>query len=335
MPSSRRVSFSEKNEYSRLPQDDEMFVMKAFSRHANKCSSCFDPFRVYREGGTLCPKGHQRALDVAQYVYNKSGAAYSVVDSEKNQRVQIEIPSDCAPVRSLLKAMERGLRVMNRAPAASYDRTYYVPARRSSERAPLSSSTLRRPSTSNLRLETTEPPHSPRPRHSRSRSYSSRSPSPTKRPSLSRYGTYTIAPSSSRNNSYSSSSSRDNSPFSSRNNSISSTSSYGSYGNPSGSRRNSLSRAYSTKDYENKENRHPSKGYYSSRDYIKPLSSSSKDYDGKSVALRRRRDSTPEADRDAREPMRYYKPPVIYRIKREPSPPVPPKDEYAYRRRRS
>ncbi|KAI4138189.1 MAG: hypothetical protein LQ340_008067, partial [Diploschistes diacapsis] len=92
---SRRVSFSSRNDYSRLPQDDELYVIRAFARHASKCRSCSDPYETYREGGTLCPKGHQRALDVAQYVYGKAGQAYSVVDSERNQRVQVEIPSEC------------------------------------------------------------------------------------------------------------------------------------------------------------------------------------------------------------------------------------------------
>ena len=341
----RRVSFSERNDYSRLPRDDEMYVMKAFSKHAKKCSSCFDPYRVYREGGTLCPKGHQRALDVAQYVYNKGGSAYSVVDSEKNQRVQIEIPGECEAVRSLLKAMERGLRVMKRAPTSSYDKTYFVPARRASDRGP---APARQPSTRNLRLETVEPPRSPRPRHVRSHSYkaSSRSPGPQiSRPGLTRYTSYGGSP---RNNSYSSSSSRDNSPFSSRNNSISSQSSYGSWSGPSGalSRKNSLSHSHSksvpvvrrsSKDYDlaNTYSRsYPrNSGNYTSRstiEYPPALASSApKDYGSKGLSLYRRRDSSAERDGE-----KHYKRPVFYRIKREPSPPVPPKDEYVYARRR-
>ena len=123
--------------------------MKAFAKHASHCESCYDPYLVHRAGRTLCPKGHQRALDVAQYVYNKGGKAYSLVDREGNQRVQIEIPTGCEAVRSLLKAMERGLRIMKRAPSVSYDRTYYVAPRPTSER---------RPSTKELKLEMVEPP---------------------------------------------------------------------------------------------------------------------------------------------------------------------------------
>ena len=146
----RRVSFTAPV-YSRLPRDDEAYVMKAFARHASHCRSCANPYEVHRSGGTLCPKGHQRALDVAQYVYGQSGKTYSLVDREGNQHVQIEIPPNCDAVRSLLRAMERGLRIMKRAPSVSYDRTYYVPPRPATTyREP---SYLRKP-----RLETAEPP---------------------------------------------------------------------------------------------------------------------------------------------------------------------------------
>ena len=68
---------------------------------------------MHRKGGTLCQRGHRRASDVAQYVYNKRGQAYSVVDREGNgaSLVQIEIPAKAESLRSLLKAMERGLKV--------------------------------------------------------------------------------------------------------------------------------------------------------------------------------------------------------------------------------
>ncbi|KAL9120207.1 MAG: hypothetical protein Q9187_003241, partial [Circinaria calcarea] len=124
----RRVSLNPIPAYSRLPRDDEAYVMKSFAHHASHCQSCARPYEVYRRGGTLCPKGHQRALDVAQYVYSKAGQAYSLVDREGNQRVQIEIPVGCESVRSLLKAMERGLRIM-KSPPVSHDRTYYVSSR--------------------------------------------------------------------------------------------------------------------------------------------------------------------------------------------------------------
>lgn len=125
----RHVDFNLTPDYSRPARDDEEYVMKAFNHHASRCSSCAHPYEVHRRGGTLCPKGHQRARDVAQYLYNKSGHAYSVVDREGNQRVQVEIPAGCDAVRGLLKAMERGLRLRKRDSATSYDKTYYVAPR--------------------------------------------------------------------------------------------------------------------------------------------------------------------------------------------------------------
>lgn len=127
---SRQVDFDLTPAYSRLPRDDEVYVMEAFAHHASHCSACANPYEVHKRGGTLCAKGHLRALDVAQYLYNKGGRAFSSVDLEGNQRIQVEIPSGCEPVRGLLKAMERGLRLRRRTPTVSYDETYYVPARK-------------------------------------------------------------------------------------------------------------------------------------------------------------------------------------------------------------
>ncbi|MCJ1364967.1 hypothetical protein MMC16_004085 [Acarospora aff. strigata] len=130
MPSfQRQVGFAPSPIYSRQPRDDEVYVMKAFAHHASRCPYCAQPYQVHLSGRTLCDKGHQLALDVAQYVYNKGGKAYSLVDREGNQLVQIEIPFDCEVVRDLLKAMERGLRLRRKAPAVSYDPNYYVAPR--------------------------------------------------------------------------------------------------------------------------------------------------------------------------------------------------------------
>ena len=130
LPAFRRVSFSDRDNYSRLPNEGEKYVMKAFAKHADRCDSCYDPYQAYKAGATLCPKGHKRAVDVADYVYTRGGRSFSQVDRENNQRVQIEIPAKCEAVRLLLKAMDRGLRVMRRVPPpTSYDRSYYVPAR--------------------------------------------------------------------------------------------------------------------------------------------------------------------------------------------------------------
>ncbi|KAL6714268.1 hypothetical protein ACLMJK_007691 [Lecanora helva] len=115
--------------YSRLPHDDELYVMKRFARHASQCSTCAHPYDVHRKGGSLCSKGHSRALDVTQYVFNKAGQAFSVVDLDGNHRVQMEIPADCSVVRELLKALERGLRLRRKVQPISYDENYPIPPR--------------------------------------------------------------------------------------------------------------------------------------------------------------------------------------------------------------
>lgn len=127
--SRRHVEFDPIVSHSREPRDDEKYVMKVFARHASRCPSCANPYEVHKRGETLCAKGHQRALDVAQYLFNMSGQAYSSVDREGNQRIRVEIPAGCDSVRGLLKAIERGLRLRRHDPAPSYDRTYYIPPR--------------------------------------------------------------------------------------------------------------------------------------------------------------------------------------------------------------
>ncbi|KAL9123623.1 MAG: hypothetical protein Q9217_006961 [Psora testacea] len=122
--------------YSRLPHDDELYVMRAFAKHASHCTQCGHPYDVHLKGKTLCTKGHKRALDVAQYVFSKAGHAFSVVDLDANKRMEVEIPSDCAAVRELLKAVEHGLRLREAKPIISYDENYYVAPRRSLEHDP-------------------------------------------------------------------------------------------------------------------------------------------------------------------------------------------------------
>ena len=174
MPSAvRQVGFAPVPAYSRLPRDDELYVMKAFARHASHCAICARPYEVHRSGGTLCSKGHQRALDVAQYIYAKGGQSFSLIDREGNSRVQVEIPTNMEPVRSLLKAMERGLRLRRKVQPASYDENYYIPARTlPTELRPSGSLKepryIRKPS-----LETAEPPPSLQ-QHRREKSFKGR-----------------------------------------------------------------------------------------------------------------------------------------------------------------
>ncbi|THC93642.1 hypothetical protein EYZ11_006892 [Aspergillus tanneri] len=117
---------------------DEEFVIAAFERHASHCYRCADPLQVQQEDRSLCDRGHQYALDVAEYIYSKKGKAYSVVDRELNQPTLVKIPRTSVAVRGLLLAIEDGLRLHRKelqkstqsAPVISYDRTYLVPPRR-------------------------------------------------------------------------------------------------------------------------------------------------------------------------------------------------------------
>ena len=121
---------------SRLPYDDELYVMKNFSRHVSHCDECVLP-------SSVCPKGHARAMDVTQYILASNGRGYSVIDLDEDHRVQVEIPAGCEPVRNLLRAVERGSLRQRLTPSPSssprpskarlsYDETYYVAPRRTS-----------------------------------------------------------------------------------------------------------------------------------------------------------------------------------------------------------
>ncbi|KAL1970029.1 hypothetical protein VTN77DRAFT_6434 [Rasamsonia byssochlamydoides] len=114
--------------------DDENFVLARFERHASHCSRCADPLDAYREGRSLCERGHQYAIDVAEYIFSKNGKAYSVVDQGFDKQTLVKIPRDCKAARRLLLAIEEGLRLrrsqQDQPPVISYDSTYPVPPRR-------------------------------------------------------------------------------------------------------------------------------------------------------------------------------------------------------------
>ncbi|KAI9770656.1 MAG: hypothetical protein M1839_003077 [Geoglossum umbratile] len=130
MPSfQRQVAFSSSNSVSRQPHEDELEAIRRFASHASHCRKCAHPYEVHVTGGTLCDRGHHYAQNVASYVYNKAGKAYSVMDRDDGLApTQVEIPVNCGAVRELLKAMERGLRI-RKAPLISYDRTYSIAPR--------------------------------------------------------------------------------------------------------------------------------------------------------------------------------------------------------------
>ncbi|RHZ46561.1 uncharacterized protein CDV56_101552 [Aspergillus thermomutatus] len=130
-------------------EDDEEYVMTAFERHASHCSQCADPLRVHQEDRTLCDRGRQYAIDVAEYLYSENGKAKSVIDRELSQPTLVKIPRDCVAVRGLLLAIEDGLRLQRKeqekaqsqtrvaAPIISYDRTYPIAPRRANTQQPI------------------------------------------------------------------------------------------------------------------------------------------------------------------------------------------------------
>jgi len=116
-------------------QDDEKFVLSGFERHASHCSLCDDPLSAFREGKNLCSRGHQYAVDVAEYLYRKNGRDLSMVDRNFNQLTEVKIPHNYIAARGLLMAIEEGLRVRRKDEKPpvihSYDSTYYVAPRES------------------------------------------------------------------------------------------------------------------------------------------------------------------------------------------------------------
>jgi hypothetical protein len=99
------VSFSSTPIYSCLPRDDELYVMKSFTRHMSRCVTCTNLAELQQSGGRLCATGYGRALDVAQYFYIKDGKACSKID--RSQTVRVEIPTECRLVHLLLQTMEQ------------------------------------------------------------------------------------------------------------------------------------------------------------------------------------------------------------------------------------
>ena len=106
-----RVSFGE-DVVCRVARDDSRDVMEHFSSHCSRCRQCSDPYRAYLKDTTLCDRGHAYARDVGQYIYSKAGKAFSRVDrEERGDFNQVAIPAGCEAVKSLLKAVDQGLKV--------------------------------------------------------------------------------------------------------------------------------------------------------------------------------------------------------------------------------
>ncbi|KAK5023271.1 hypothetical protein LTS07_009494 [Exophiala sideris] len=91
---------------TRRPRDDEYAVMTYYSRHADKCNICADPYSAFKQDVLLCDRGYKYARDVAKYIYSKGGKPFSLLDKENGDRVQIQIPADCQIIYNLVKAFD-------------------------------------------------------------------------------------------------------------------------------------------------------------------------------------------------------------------------------------
>jgi hypothetical protein len=131
--SPKRVGFAGIS-ISRPLSNDEHWSLYYFEAHAGKCSACFDPLTVSRDGKKLCDKGHKLAIEVASLVFrNKDGECYSQTRDGK-QEVRVEIPHGYVQTTSLLKAIQRAIRRGERfVKPHSQDRTYVVHQRLSTE----------------------------------------------------------------------------------------------------------------------------------------------------------------------------------------------------------
>ncbi len=117
MPSfPRHVAFASTQSVSRPARDEEHEAIRNFARHASHCEHCADAHGSYRAGMTLCERGHRYARHVNDLLYSSKGRVFSVLD-EYDERggqqppAEVEIPHGYESVRSLLKALERGLRL--------------------------------------------------------------------------------------------------------------------------------------------------------------------------------------------------------------------------------
>jgi hypothetical protein len=114
----------------RDPEVDESFVLTEYETHARKCTRCVDALDAFREGRLLCDRGLAYARDVANYVFTKSGKAYSAVANEHDEEVLVRIPREYKACRRLLLAIGEGLRLRRQQPIVINNAPYPVGARR-------------------------------------------------------------------------------------------------------------------------------------------------------------------------------------------------------------
>jgi len=109
-PTTQRVVNFAKEVTARRPlRDDEYSVVYHFARHATKCKACANPYASWKQDTDLCDRGWGYARDVARYMFSKGGRPFSVIDRQRGEYVQLDIPEEFEVINSLLKAWDHGL----------------------------------------------------------------------------------------------------------------------------------------------------------------------------------------------------------------------------------
>lgn len=96
----------------------EAWSLYHFEHHAKYCTACHDPYKSFKrtKTGTLCATGLALAQDAVYHVRYIDGEIYSTA-TDAGQLVRVEVPPKYDNLRSLVKAVARGMRVHRAAPA--------------------------------------------------------------------------------------------------------------------------------------------------------------------------------------------------------------------------
>lgn len=124
------VHFASRSRSSpRQPRQDELFLIKDFTRHVGRCQSCLvtESRSVLRCG--LCPRGRDHGNDLLQYFAYEHGHCVSLVDHEQGWGLtEVIIPSEYRTAEIFLRCKgARCLRRSNTWSDPSRQRTVVVP----------------------------------------------------------------------------------------------------------------------------------------------------------------------------------------------------------------
>ncbi|KAI9712793.1 MAG: hypothetical protein M1820_001415 [Bogoriella megaspora] len=113
---------------SRPMASSEAWAMYNFEGHAQRCSSCYRPYEVHKNKGSLCEIGHALAKSVAAQLYkDKKGVVFSRT-KEDDQEVHVEVNEGFEHGLGLLKAIERSERHLRRDPFVNVNHSHeFVP----------------------------------------------------------------------------------------------------------------------------------------------------------------------------------------------------------------